>query len=171
MCLFKSDIHEVLGQVCWKIRRQNIFQNKGGWYNTGPRRNLHWPCILSIFPAGAHQFYVNILVLKNVNLFPYINNQFALGAITFSELCASEDITTQFIWLIILDTSSKDPFSQLAVVSDLLTQSSFCISMLSFCKLPKKKKNTYIFSNTQSHHRFEIEYWLLNHHLCILVDT
>ena len=33
-------------------------------------------CILSIFPASVHQFYVNILV--NINPFLYINNQFAL---------------------------------------------------------------------------------------------
>ena len=35
-------------------------------------------CILSIFPASVHQFYVNILVFVNINPFLYINDQFAL---------------------------------------------------------------------------------------------
>ena len=41
--------------------------------------NFYLPqCILSIFPVGAHQFIANILALKNVDIFSYINDQFAL---------------------------------------------------------------------------------------------
>ena len=39
---------------------------------------LRMTCMLSIFPAGANQSYANILVLKNVSLFLYIKDQFAL---------------------------------------------------------------------------------------------
>ena len=42
-----------------------------------PEEDLRCQCILSIFPAGTHQFYANILAL-NINLFLYINDQFAL---------------------------------------------------------------------------------------------
>ena len=42
--------------------------------NAGPRNQ----CILSIFPASEHQFYVNILVFVNINPFLYLNDQFAL---------------------------------------------------------------------------------------------
>jgi hypothetical protein len=42
-------------------------------------RSLWGPArILSIFPAGMHQFYANILAFVNINLFLYINDQFAL---------------------------------------------------------------------------------------------
>ena len=43
-----------------------------------PEGDLHCQCILSIFPAGANQFYANILALLNVNVFLHINDQFAL---------------------------------------------------------------------------------------------
>ena len=44
-------------------------------------------CILSIFPASVHQFYVNILVFVNIHPFLYINDQFALFNIcTFFDL-------------------------------------------------------------------------------------
>ena len=35
-------------------------------------------CILSIFPACVHQFYVNLFVFVKINPFLYINDQFAL---------------------------------------------------------------------------------------------
>ena len=44
-----------------------------------PEGDLHCQCILSIFTASVHQFYVNILVFININPFFYINDQFALG--------------------------------------------------------------------------------------------
>ena len=47
-----------------------------------PKGDLHCQCILSIFPASVHQFYVNILVFININPFIYVNNQFALSNIT-----------------------------------------------------------------------------------------
>ena len=34
-----------------------------------PKGDLHCQCILSIFPARVYQFYVNILVFININLF------------------------------------------------------------------------------------------------------
>ena len=46
-----------------------------------PRNKLiamHCQCILSIFPASVHQFYVNILVFVNINPVLYTNDQFAL---------------------------------------------------------------------------------------------
>ena len=55
-------------------------------------------------------------------------------------------------------------FSQLAVVSDLLIQSSFCTSMLSYINYKEIPK---YFPIRKAGH--VIEYWLLNHQLCILV--
>ena len=51
-----------------------------------PEGDLHCQCILSIFPASEHQFYVNILVFVNINPFLYINNQFALGYVQYSQI-------------------------------------------------------------------------------------
>ena len=58
---------------------------KEQWTGANHSANIeHWykgtcfvcQCILSIFPAGAHQFHGNILALVNVNLFLYRFSQY-----------------------------------------------------------------------------------------------
>ena len=51
-----------------------------------PKGDLHCQCILSIFPARVHQFYANLLVFVNINPFLYINDQFALGYVQYSQI-------------------------------------------------------------------------------------
>ena len=53
----------------------NIFFHINGIMRV-PKCDLHCHCILSIFPAGVHQFYANIFALVNIKLFLYINDQF-----------------------------------------------------------------------------------------------
>jgi hypothetical protein len=49
-----------------------------------PEGDLHCQCLLSIFPASVHQFYVNILVFVSINPFLQTNDQFALRNIHLS---------------------------------------------------------------------------------------
>ena len=51
-----------------------------------PEGDLHCQCILSIFPASEHQFYLNILVFVNINPFLYTNDQFALYCIPKNQI-------------------------------------------------------------------------------------
>ena len=63
-----SNLHNLLWHPCLKspLQKAKFLVLKG---------DLHCQCILSIFPAGVHQFYTNTLALVNINLFLYIKDQ------------------------------------------------------------------------------------------------